>query len=247
MQRIPGPLNGGIVTNAVLVAGAVAAGVLLTAVAAAGILVPKGVDAQEPCDGVLALSRFTVDDAPMRLVYLLAHQAVTPGSHARAHVTGGTIVIEQPFDGLYRWPQAFKGLVYDGDSDGIADTLAEKWRYDGHVDVVGVVVTSPGVVVVTGCFPTLDGHIHGPHVVQHFGRLGRPTLLPATGPAVEPGLVVMLGLALTVSGASLLGTPPGAGSAERRRPSGPASPGGSSGRAPRPGPAGERYGRQRTT
>ena len=202
-------------TNTARATAAVAACVLLAAVAAAGILFPTGVDAQEPCEGFSVSSKFPVDDAPMRLIYLLAHQGVTPASHATARVAGGTIVLQQPFDGIYRWPQAFKGLIYDANSDGIADNLSEDWRYDGHVDVVGVVVPSPRVIVLTACFPTLDGHIHGPHVVQHFGRLSRPMLLPATGPAVEPGLMIMLALALVVSGASLLGTSLGPGGAER--------------------------------
>ena len=67
----------------------------------------------------------------------------------------------EPFDGIYRWPQAFDGLVYYGDSDGTDDELTEDWRYDGHVDVVGLVVTRPSAIVLTACFSVSDGHIHG--------------------------------------------------------------------------------------
>ena len=181
-------------------------GVLPAVVVAACIVLPQGVDAREPCDGFSAFSTFPVDDAPVKLVYLLAHQAETPGSHANAHVAGGTIVFEQPFDGIYRWPQAFDGLVYDGNSDGIDDDLTEDWRYDGHVDVVGVVVTRPSVIVLTACFPGSDGHLHGPYVVEHFGRLSRPMLLPSTGPVVNISLVLLSALTLTISGAALLRT-----------------------------------------
>ena len=114
------------------------------------------------------------------------------------------IVFEQPFDGIYRWPQSFDGLVYDGDSDGTDDELTENWRYDGHVDVVGVVVTRPSVIVVTACFPVSDGHIHGPYVVEHFGRLSRSMLLPSTGPAVNMTVALLSALMLTISGAALL-------------------------------------------
>lgn len=178
--------------------------VLLAAVVAAGILLPQGVDAQEPCDGVPALSRFTVDDAPLKLVYLLAHRAVASGDHARARVAGGTVVLERPFDGIFRWPQAFDGLVYNPDGEGTADRSTEDWRYEGHVDLVGVVVTSPGVVVLTACFPATDGHIRGPYVVGHFGRLSRSMLLPPTGPSVDISLVALFALTLVVSGAALL-------------------------------------------
>ena len=183
---------------------AVISRVLLAAVVAVGILLPQGVDAQEPCDGFSAVSRFQVDDPPIKLVYLLAHQAAMSDSHARAHAAGAAIVFEQPFDGIYRWPQLFGGMVYNPDPDRSADGSSEVWRYHGHVDVVGVGVTSPGVVVLTACFPTIDGHIHGPHVVAHFGRLSRPMLLPPTGPAVDVGLVVASALILMISGAALL-------------------------------------------
>ena len=182
-------------------------GVLLAAVVAACIVLPEGVDAREPCDGFSALSTFPVDDAPVKLVYLLAHQAGAPGSHAKAHVAGGTIVFEQPFDGIYRWPQAFDGLIYDGDRDGIDDGLTEDLRYDGHVDVVGVVVTRPSVIVLTACFPVSVGHIHGPYVVEHFGRLSTPILLPATGPVVNMSLMLLSALVLMISGAALLRKP----------------------------------------
>ena len=179
-------------------------GVLLAAVVAAVIVLPQGVDAREPCDSFSAFSTFPVDDAPVKLVYLLAHQAVTPDSHAKARVAGGTIVFEQPFDGIYRWPQVFDGLVYDGDSDGTDDELTQDWRYDGHVDVVVVVVTRPSVIVLTACFSVSDGHIHGPYVVEHFGRLSRPMLLPSTGAEVSMSRVLISALTLMISGAALL-------------------------------------------
>lgn len=179
-------------------------GVLLAAVVAAGIVLPQGVDAQGPCDSFTTASTFPVDDAPVRLVYLLAHQPLPSGSHGKAHVAGGTIVFEQPFDGIYRWPHAFDGLVYDGDSDGADDELTADWRYDGHVDVLGVVVTRPGVIVLTACFPVSDGYIHGPYVVEHFGRLSKSMLLPPAGPAVNVNLALLSALALMISGVALL-------------------------------------------
>ena len=115
-------------------------------------------------------------------------------------------MLEQPFDGAYRWPQLFGGRIYNPDSDRPDDETAEVWRYHGHVDLVGVVVTSPGVIVVTACFPTIDGYIHGPHVVDHFGLLSRSMLLPPTGPVVDVSLVVSSALVLMFSGAALLGT-----------------------------------------
>ena len=181
-------------------------GVLLAAVVAAGIVLPYGVDARETCDGFSTTSTFSLDYAPVKLVYLLAHQAVTPDSRAEAHVAGGTIVLEQPFDGIYRWPQAFDGSVYNPYHGGTGGEPGAAWRYDGHVDAIAVVVPTPGVIVLTACFPVADGHIHGPHVVEHFGRLGRPMLLPPTGPVVEVGLVLLFAMALVFSGAALLRT-----------------------------------------